>query len=70
MKDQLIAREVKCIDDCIKLARVSVSVGNLRLTRMLLEDALKSINEVERLSSDETVILIGSIVHGGNSVND
>ena len=67
MKDQLIAREVKCIDDCIRLARISVTVGNLKLTRMLLEDALKSINEVERLSSDETVVLIGTFMPSRNS---
>ena len=70
MKDKLIAREVKCINDCLTLARVSMAVGNIKYTEILLEDALKSIREVKRLNEDGTVILIGSIMHsrGANDI--
>ena len=67
MKDKLIKQEVKCINDCLALARVSMAVGNLKYTEIMLEDALKSIREVKRLNEDGTVILIGSIMHSGLS---
>ena len=67
MKDKLIAREVKCINDCLALARVSMAVGNIKYTEILFEDALKSIREVKRLNEDGTVILIGSVMHSRRS---
>lgn len=60
MKDKIIARELKCINDCMRLARVSLAVGNLKYARIMFEDALKSVNELERLNANETVVLIGT----------
>ena len=67
MKKKLIEQEMQCIFDCVNLAQVSIAQHNIRHTKMLLEDAIKSVNEVERLMKDETVVLVGTRLYGGNS---
>lgn len=61
MRGHLIEQEKECIDDCIILAGVANELGNTQKTRQMLEDALKSVKEIERLKKDTTVVLIGSV---------
>ena len=60
MKQKLINREIKCINDCIVLAHASMQLSNIEQAENLLEDALKSIRAVKELQKDETVVLVGT----------
>lgn len=70
MKEKLIAKEKECFYDLLELAYHSMQLDKTKYAKKLLEDAIKSINEMERLKDSETVILIGSIVHsrGANDI--
>lgn len=61
MKEKLIERESQCIRDCIILASVAHGLGNIEQTKQMLEDALKSVREIEKLSDNETIVLLGKI---------
>src|SRR5690625_186502 len=60
MKQKLINREIKCINDCIVLAHASMQLSKIEQAENLLEDALKSIRAVKELQKDETVVLVGT----------
>lgn len=67
MKEELIAREKKCLRDCLQMANTSTELGHWKVARTVLEDAIRSINEIERLSKNETVVLVGTVLTGRNS---
>jgi len=63
-KHILIEREVECIGDCLILAGTALDIGNIGKTKEMILDALKSIEEIERLNTNETVVLVGTVSDG------
>lgn len=60
LKNELIKREIKCFNYCVELARQMMMSGNTKHARVLLEDAIKSVDEIERLSQNEQATFIRS----------
>lgn len=60
LKNELIKREIKCFNYCVELARQMMMSGNTKHARVLLEDAIKSADEIERLSQNEQATFIRS----------
>lgn len=66
MKQELIEKEVECVGDCLILAHVAFQLNNLSHTKTMLEDAIKSINEIERLGDDGTIVIVGNVLGSRN----
>lgn len=65
-KLRAIKREESCFNECIGLAQMCFNRKNIKYTRIMLEDALKSLDEIERLRKSETVVLVGTVLNSRN----